>query len=69
MRAEVTKDERIAIYCEDYDLCKNCKNIQKCPLVQAISQEIVILHYSEIAINECGLYQADFRKGGAKRNP
>jgi hypothetical protein len=62
MRAEITHDEKLAIYCEDYDICKTCKNIQSCPLIQAITQEIVILHYSEVAIGECGLFEKRKRK-------
>lgn len=61
MRAEINKGGKLAIYCEEYDICKNCKKIHECPLIQAISQEIVILHYSEIAISECGLYQTKGR--------
>lgn len=57
MRAEINKKGQLSIICEEYDLCQRCKNATKCPLVQAISQEIVILHYSDIAIGECGLYQ------------
>jgi hypothetical protein len=57
MRAEINKKGRLEINCEPYDLCFKCKNVKNCPLIQAISQEIVILHYSDIAIGECGLYQ------------
>jgi hypothetical protein len=57
MRAEINKKGQLSIFCEDYDLCHKCKNVEKCPLIQAISQEIVILHYSDIAIGECGMYQ------------
>jgi hypothetical protein len=57
MRAEINKKGQLSIICEEYDLCERCKNATKCPLIQAISQEIVILHYSDIAIGECGLYQ------------
>jgi len=61
MRAEINRWGKLAIYCEDYDICTTCKNQQKCPLMQAITQEIVILHYSDIAIGECGLYQRRMR--------
>lgn len=59
MRAEINDLEELVINFEDYDKCKRCANKKKCPLMQAISQEIVILHYAEIQIEECGL----FRKG------
>lgn len=57
MRAEISSSGNLAIFCEDYDICRSCKHAQKCPLIQAITQEIVILHYSDVAIGECGLYQ------------
>jgi len=56
MRAEVNSLGNLVVTCEDYDLCTTCKNSKKCPLIQAISQEIVILHYSAIGVGECGLY-------------
>lgn len=57
MRAEINKKGKLEIFCDLFDLCETCQNIKKCPLIQAISQEIVILHYSDIVINKCGLYQ------------
>jgi len=33
------------------------KHIYKCPLINAISTEKVIPHYSELVIEECGLYK------------
>lgn len=58
MRAEINQNGELTIYCdESYDICANCINKRKCPLIQAISQEIVILHYSDVAIGECGLYK------------
>ena len=56
MRAEIDNDGDLLIFTESYDLCQNCKHINKCPLIQAIRQEIVILHYSDIAVGDCGLY-------------
>ena len=56
MRAEIDKKGDLVIYCECYDLCTTCKHSRKCPLIQAIRQEIVILHYSDVAVGDCGLY-------------
>lgn len=56
MRADVDNKGNLVVSCEEYDLCHNCKNCKKCPLIQALSQEIVILHYSTIGVGECGLY-------------
>lgn len=57
MNIEVNKKGKIVINTEDCDLCNDCKNSKKCPLLQALSQEIVIMHYSVIGVGECGLYQ------------
>jgi len=56
MRAEINRTGDLEVFCEYYDLCRNCMNTRRCPLIQAITQEIVILHYSDIGIGECGLY-------------
>ena len=57
MRAEINEFDELVINFESYDLCERCTNRKKCPLVQAISQEIVILHYSDVQIEECGLFK------------
>ena len=56
MRADVDNKGNLVVSCEEYDLCRSCKNCKKCRLIQALSQEIVILHYSTIGVGECGLY-------------
>ncbi len=62
MKAELDAEQNMVIGCADYDLCQQCKNIRKCPLIQAITQEIVILHYSDIAVSECGLFEQRKRR-------
>lgn len=57
MRAELDKRGKLEVHTDSYDLCYSCKNVYKCPLVHAISQEIVILHYSNIEIKDCGLFK------------
>lgn len=39
------------------DLCFKCKNLYKCPLIQALSKEYVFLHYSDVEIKNCGLFK------------
>lgn len=68
MRVEINDDEQLAIYCSDYDLCTTCKNKYKCPLIQALRQEIVILHYSDVAVGECGLYSKRKIENGKNQN-
>ena len=57
MYALVNDRGNLEIHTDNYDLCYTCKNIRKCPLIQAISKEFVIMHYSDIEIKECGLYK------------
>ena len=34
-----------------------CKNLHKCPLIQALSKEYVFLHYSDVEVKGCGLFK------------
>ena len=56
MRVEINDREELVIYSRKFDLCTTCGNTRDCPLLQALQQEIVILHYGEIEVSECGLY-------------
>lgn len=47
----------LEVHTNEEDSCFLCKNINKCPLVQALSKEYVILHYSEIEVAKCGLFK------------
>ena len=42
MQVNFDENYDLAVYFDDYDLCSKCKNRKKCPLVQALSQELVI---------------------------
>ncbi len=53
MRAEINNKGKLKILFEQYDVCNFCRNVKKCPLMQAVMQEIVILHYSDIEIKQC----------------
>lgn len=57
MYCTLTKVGDLQVYTDENDSCFNCKNLTKCPLIQAISKEIVIMHYSDIEVRECGLYK------------
>ena len=47
----------LEVHTDEDDSCFICRNINKCPLIQALSKEYVILHYSEIEISKCGLFK------------
>ncbi len=57
MYATVNDIGKLEIHTTEKDLCFKCKNIYKCPLIHSISQELVILHYSDTEIVNCGLYK------------
>lgn len=57
MYAIVNDKGALEVHTDDNDLCFNCKNLYKCPLLQAVSKEYVFLHYSNIEINVCGLFK------------
>lgn len=55
---EIVNDRgNLEVHTDSNDLCFNCKNLYKCPLIQALSKEFVILHYSDIEIKDCALYK------------
>ena len=54
---EIVNDRgNLEVHTDSNDLCFNCKNLYKCPLIQALSKELVILHYSDIEIKDFALY-------------
>lgn len=57
MYCTLTKEGDMQIHAVETDSCFNCKNLLKCPLIQAINKEVVIMHYSDIEIKECGLFR------------
>lgn len=57
MYAIVNNTGDLEVHTDENDSCYMCKNLYKCPLIQAISKEYVILHYSDIEISKCGLFK------------
>ena len=57
MYAIINDEGNLEVHTDENDSCYFCKNIYKCPLIQAISKEYVILHYSDIEISKCGLFK------------
>lgn len=53
----VNDEGGLEVHTDTNDICFNCKHLYKCPLIQALSKEYVILHYSNIEIQECGIYK------------
>ena len=57
MFAIVNEKGSLEVHTHEDDLCFICKNINKCPLINALAKEYVILHYSDIEIQKCGLFK------------
>jgi hypothetical protein len=57
MNVSVNDNNTIVVHTNFYDLCFNCKNVHKCPLVNALSNELVLIRYSELLVDECELYK------------
>lgn len=57
MRVAVNRRGKIEVFTDKNDVCFSCSNQTDCPLVEALRSEIVILHYEEIDINQCGLFR------------
>lgn len=57
MYAFVNYEGKLEVQTDENDSCYLCKNLYKCPLIQAISKEYVVLHYSDIEISKCGLFR------------
>lgn len=53
----VSNDGTLEVHTNNNDICFNCKNLKKCPLVLALSNEYVFLHYSNIEIRDCALFK------------
>jgi len=47
----------IEVYTEEDDACYTCDNISSCPLIVSLQNELTILHYESINVEECGLYK------------
>jgi len=57
MYVDIDKNGCLKVHTDDNDLCFNCKNLYSCPLIQAISKEYVIMHYSDVEVKECALFK------------
>ena len=57
MYAIINDAGNLEVHTDENDSCFLCKNIYKCPLVQAISKEYVVLHYADIEITRCGMFK------------
>ncbi len=57
MYCVVNNNGKLEVHTDYDDICFKCKNIYKCPLIQALSKEYVFLHYSDVEIKDCALFK------------
>jgi hypothetical protein len=50
------EDSEIEVYAEPEDKCYLCQNVLLCPLLSAIQNEAVFLHYENLEIEKCGMF-------------
>ena len=48
---------KIEVFAEDIDKCYSCSNMPECPLLASLQNELVLIRYSALEIQDCGLYK------------
>ena len=56
MRVEVSKFGGIDVFADANDVCFACKNVTDCPLIEALQNEVTVLHYENVEVQRCGLF-------------
>lgn len=57
MRMEFNQFRIMQVHVDNLDLCNDCKNIEKCPLICTLEDDLAVLRHERIKISECGLYK------------
>ena len=57
MFAIISDSNDLEVFVEKNDLCHSCKYLHKCPLLNAVLKEYVIMHYEFMEINKCEMYR------------
>ena len=57
MNVKISMDGEIEVYAEECDICKKCHYAVDCPLIAALHNEVVILRYESIEVEQCGLFK------------
>ncbi len=58
MYAQINNNSELDVFAEETDKCYLCRNMNKCPLMATIKNEIVILRFEAMAIEECGMFES-----------
>lgn len=60
MQVKLDSNGNTEVEISDSDICYNCLNSSKCPLIGALQKEIVIMRYEYFSIDECPLFKTKF---------
>lgn len=55
MKVKANNSGGIDVFTNTDDACFECLNNTDCPLIEALRNELVIMHYEEIEIQKCKL--------------
>lgn len=53
----VNDNKDLEVHVTKTDLCFKCKYLSKCPFLNAIQDEYVVMHYSDIDVKDCGVFK------------
>jgi len=53
-------DKKLNLYADEEDLCYLCAKAEGCPLLTAVQNELVVLRYEKVGVDNCALYE-EFR--------
>jgi len=57
MKANINSNGLLEVHICYTDLCHTCRNMKICPLINAVLDENVFLHYEDTQIEKCGLFR------------
>lgn len=46
---------------ENFDLCISCENMEICPLINALRDDLAVIRHKSIRIDDCCLYKKEKR--------
>ena len=53
----VNDDGILEIYAEEKDICYACGNMNICPLLASLQNELVLLRCDGFCVEECGMFE------------
>jgi hypothetical protein len=53
----INEEGKLEIYAEEEDICYACSNMNRCPLMASLYNELVVLRYEGLDIEECGMFE------------